>query len=132
MSALRTKANTLRDQFYINTATVVSSATTPSDTYTVTGGFVAISPNSSDDALTAGLVLVRDMGKTVRLTATNGGIRLLRKVQRVTNASLVTNDGVSGLAATNPQYGVFYIELLNTMETGAVKTVKWASIASPY
>ena len=132
MSTLRSKANTLRDQFYINTATVVSSATTPSDTYTVTGGFQAISPVSGDDVLTIGAVLVRDMGKTVRLTATNGGIRLLRKVQRVTNASLVTNDGVPGLAATTPQYGVFYIELLNTMETGAVKTVKWASIASPY
>ena len=111
MSTLRSKANTLRDQFYINTQTVVSSATTPSDTYTVTGGFQAISPVSGDDVLTIGAVLVRDMGKTVVSSS-----RTFRKVQLLVNALSTSGVGgpltVNGVSA-NVDFLTAYIEVAN-------------------
>ena len=131
MSVLRTVANTERTQFYVNNVDCTNSPTTPSDFYNAAGAPIQIAPGSSGDAVTAGLVLCRDMGKTVRVAASNGGIRLLRKVQRVNNSGLATNEGVVGAAGASPQYGVFYIELYNTMETGAVKTVKWARLTVP-
>ena len=135
MSTLRSKANTLRDQFYINTQTCANTAGAgTSDFYNASGVGIAIAPASSADALTIGAVLVRDMGKTLRINSTAGGlgIRLLRKVQRVHFSGLLANDGVGATTTESPQYGVFFIELLNTNDAGAVTTVKWASIAAPY
>jgi hypothetical protein len=131
MSVLRTVANTERTQFYVNNVDCTNSATTPSDFYNAAGAPILIAPGSSGDAVTAGLVLVRDMGRTVRVAASNGGIRLLRKVQRVNNSGLATNEGVVGAAGANPQYGIFYIELLNTLETGAYRSVKWSRVSAP-
>jgi hypothetical protein len=103
--------------FYINVAT-----TSASDSYTATGAaadFAAAAGN-------AGQVLVRDMGKTVRIASqgatahvANASVALvLRKVQLVRDASVMgsanvplnsfvgLNDGV----LADP-YGVFYIQL---------------------
>ena len=132
MSTLRTVANTERNVFYVNTANLVNAASANgSDFYSVTGAPISITPNSGDDGYTAGLVLARDMGRTVRVAASNGGIRLLRKVQRVNNSGLATNEGVEGAAGANPQYGIFYIELFNTLETGAYRSVKWSRLSAP-
>jgi len=135
MSTLRTKANTLRDQYYVNTATCVNVASSDgSDFYNAAGVAIAIAPVSTADVLTAGAVLVRDMGKTVRLTNTAGGagIRILRKVQRVFFAGLTGNEGVGTLATVSPAHGAFYIELLNTSDAGTFRATKWASLVSPY
>ena len=136
MSALRTKANTLRDQFYVNTVTITANTAGAgtSDFYNSSGVGIAIAPVASADALTAGLVLVRDMGKTVRLTNTAGGagIRILRKVQRVFFSGLTANEGVGTLATVSPAHGTFYIELLNTSDAGTYRATKWASLVSPY
>ena len=136
MSTLRTVANTLRDQFYVNTVAITANTAGAgtSDFYNSSGVGIAIAPVASADALTAGLVLVRDMGKTVRINSTAGGLgqRLLRKVQRVHFSGLLANEGVGATSTESPQYGVFYIELLNTNDAGVVNAVKWASIASPY
>ena len=84
MSVLRTTANTERgSQYYVNTMTVVSASGNTSDFYNEAGTGITI---GDGDGLTVGLVLLRDMGKTVRLPVATGGgsfgIRTLRKVQR--------------------------------------------------
>jgi len=134
MSVLRTVANTERNVFYVNNQTVVSSASAnTSDFYSVTGAPITLTPNGSgDDILSVGAVLVRDMGKTVRVAASTGGQRLLRKVQRVAVSGLVSNDGVIGAAGASPQYGIFYIELFNTGETGLIRSVKWGRVVAPF
>ena len=135
MSVLRTVANTERTQFYVNTVTITANTggAGTSDFYNSSGVGIAIAPASSADALTAGLVLVRDMGKTVRINSTAGGlgVRLLRKVQRVHFSGLLTNEGVGATSTESPQYGVFYIELLNTNDAGVVTAVKWARVTAP-
>ena len=135
MSVLRTTANTERGtQFYVNTATVLSSTSAnSSDFYNVSGSPITI---DSGDGLTVGLVVLRDMGKTVRLPVATGGgsygIRTLRKVQRVTQAALsTTNDGVIATAGASPQYGIVYIELGVNSETSVVRNLKWARVTLP-
>jgi hypothetical protein len=136
MSALRVKANTERGtQFYVNTTTVLSSTSAnSSDFYNVSGSPITI---DAGDGLTVGLVVLRDMGKTVRLPVATGGgsygIRTLRKVQRVTQAALTTsNDGVIATTSASPQYGVFYIEVGVNSDTNAVRNLKWASVNVPF
>ena len=135
MSALRVKANTERgSQFFVNTTTVVSASGNTSDFYNEAGTGITI---GDGDGLTVGLVLVRDMGKTVRLPVATGGgsygIRTLRKVQRVTQAAVTTtNDGVIATAAASPQYGAFYIAVGVNDAASAVRAVKWASVNVPY
>jgi hypothetical protein len=136
MSALRVKANTERGtQFFVNTATVLSSASADSsDFFNVSGSPITI---PSGDGLTVGLVVLRDMGKTVRLPVATGGgsygIRVLRKVQRVTQAAVTTtNDGVIASSGASPQYGVFYIETGVNSDTNAVRNLKWASVNVPF
>ena len=135
MSALRVKANTERgSQFFVNTTTVVSASGNTSDFYNEAGTGITI---GDGDGLTVGLVLVRDMGKTVRLPVATGGgsygIRTLRKVQRVTQAAVTTtNDGVIASAAASPQYGAFYIAYGVNDAANAVRAVKWASLNVPY
>ena len=80
--------------------------------------------------------VVRDMGKSVRLPVATGGgsygIRTLRKVQRITSASVTTtNDGVIATAAASPQYGVFYI-VVGVNDDDGFRVVKWGSLNVPY
>ena len=134
MSVLRTTANTERgSQYYVNTMTVVSASGNTSDFYNEAGTGITI---GDGDGLTVGLVLLRDMGKTVRLPVATGGgsfgIRTLRKVQRITSASVTTtNDGVIATAAASPQYGVFYI-VVGVNDDDGFRVVKWGSLNVPY
>jgi len=134
MSVLRTTANTERGaHYFVNTTTVVSASGTTSDFYNEAGTGITI---GDGDGLTVGLVLLRDMGKTVRLPVATGGgsysIRTLRKVQRVTQAAVTTtNDGVIATAAASPQYGVFYISLGVNDSANAVRAVKFARVTIP-
>lgn len=134
MSVLRTTANTERgSQYYVNTMTVVSTTGNTSDFYNEAGTGITI---GDGDGLTVGLVLLRDMGKTVRLPVATGGgsfgIRTLRKVQRVTQAAVTTtNDGVIATAAASPQYGAFYISLGVNDAANTVRAVKFARLTIP-
>ena len=134
MSAMRVKANTERgSQFYVNNQTLTSASGTTSDTLNEAGVGIAI---DSGDGLLIGAVVVRDMGKTVRLPVATGGgsygIRTLRKVQRVTQAAVTTtNDGVIATAAASPQYGVFYI-VVGVNDDDGFRVVKWGSLNVPF
>ena len=134
MSVLRTTANTERgSQYYVNTMTVVSASGNTSDFYNEAGTGITI---GDGDGLTVGLVLLRDMGKTVRLPVATGGgsfgIRTLRKVQRVTQSAVTTtNDGVINSAGASPQYGAFYISLGVNDAASAVRAVKFARLTIP-
>ena len=134
MSVLRTTANTERgSQYYVNTMTVVSASGNTSDFYNEAGTGITI---GDGDGLTVGLVLLRDMGKTVRLPVATGGgsfgIRTLRKVQRITSAAVTTtNDGVIATTAASPQYGVFYI-VVGVNDDDGFRVVKWGSLNVPY
>ena len=108
MSVLRTTANTERgSQYYVNTMTVVSASGNTSDFYNEAGTGITI---GDGDGLTVGLVLLRDMGKTVV-----SSLRTFRRVQLViagSNSTLSTF-GVRGQSGTNPSEDYFtgYIEL---------------------
>jgi hypothetical protein len=134
MSVLRTSANTERgSHYFVNTTTVVSASGSTSDFYNEAGTGITI---DTGDGLTVGLVLLRDMGKTVRLPVATGGgsyaIRTLRKVQRVTQAAVTTtNDGVIATAGASPQYGAFYISLGVNDSANAVRAVKFARLTIP-
>lgn len=134
MSALRVKANTERgSQFYVNNQTLTSASGTTSDTLNEAGVGIAI---DTGDGLGIGLVVVRDMGKTVRLPVATGGgsygIRTLRKVQRITSAAVTTtNDGVIAAAGSSPQYGVFYI-VVGVNDDDGFRSLKWSSLNVPY
>ena len=134
MSALRVKANTERgSQFFVNNQTLTSASGTTSDTLNEAGVGIAI---DSGDGLLIGAVVVRDMGKTVRLPVATGGgsysIRTLRKVQRVTQAAVTTtNDGVIATAGASPQYGVFYI-VVGVNDDDGYRSLKWSSVNVPF
>jgi hypothetical protein len=136
MSVLRTVANTERNVFFVNTVTITANTAGAgsSDFYNAAGVGIAIAPVTSADDLAAGKILVRDMGRTIRLNSTAGGlgIRLLRKVQRVHFSGLATNEGVGAGSSESPQYGVFYIELLNNNDAGVVTPVKWGRVVAPF
>ena len=131
---MRVKANTERgSQFYVNNQTLTSASGTTSDTLNEAGVGIAI---DSGDGLLIGAVVVRDMGKTVRLPVATGGgsygIRTLRKVQRITSAAVTTtNDGVIAAAGSSPQYGVFYI-VVGVNDDDGFRVVKWGSLNVPY
>ena len=136
MSALRVKANTERGtQFFVNNTTCVNVASANgSDFYNASGTAIAI---DAGDGLLVGAVVVRDMGKTVRLPVATGGgsygIRVLRKVQRVTQAAVTTtNDGVIASAGASPQYGTFYIEVGVNSDTNVYRATKWSSLNVPF
>ena len=134
MSAMRVKANTERGtQFYVNNQTLTSASGVSSDFLNEAGTGIAI---DAGDGLLIGAVVVRDMGKTVRLPVATGGgsygIRTLRKVQRVTQAAVTTtNDGVIATAGASPQYGVFYI-VVNVNDDDGYRSLKWSSLSVPY
>jgi hypothetical protein len=129
-SATRSAANTEQgNRFFINVAAVTSAAGS-GNVYDATGAQVALVGTAQLNA-TAGGVLVRDMGKTVRIasqgaTAHAASVSIatvLRKVQLVrasvdsdmpgANVPLSSfiglNEGVSGNAANS--FETFYIQL---------------------
>ena len=146
MSALRVKANTERGtQFFTNTAAILVS-----DRFNASG--VALAAGSGNDVRSAigaaGLIVVRDMGKTIRVpinslssTVAATKFRLLRKVQLIDVTSMSAaatvggnsnTDGVSdqtsavtGLLAG----GTFYIEFGGLLADGTTSlAVKWANL----
>jgi hypothetical protein len=152
MSVLRTTANTERAvQGYINI--VALGSTTTADTFDATGAI--ITGGAITDSAAAGAVLVRDMGKTVRVpqlgnvvnTSGTTKYRVLRKVQLVHAASMdvaSTNngnsntDGVINTAGSSNKLlagGTFYIELGGNTVGGGVMVglggSKWARVAIP-
>ena len=135
MSSMRVKANTERGtQFFVNNQLLVNASGVTSDFLNEAG--TGITVDAGDGALAAGAFIVRDMGKSVRLPVATGGgsygIRTLRKVQRITSASVTTtNDGVIATAAASPQYGVFYI-VVGVNDDDGFRVVKWGSLNVPY
>lgn len=152
MSVLRMVANTERaTQGYVNILALGS--TTSADTFDATGA--VISGGAITDGATAGQVLVRDMGKTIRVpqlgsvvnTAGSTKYRLLRKVQLVHTASMDYASTNSGNSNTDGVYSgsskilgtgaVFYIELGGNTVSGAVAVsgglsgCKWARVSIP-
>lgn len=130
-SVIRSSANIEQgNRFYTNIATATSGAGT-GNVYDATGAQVALVGTAALNA-TVGTLLLRDMGKTVRVAAQASTAHaasvpvsmILRKVQRVqtsidsTLSSTTTlplasfsdvNEGVSGNAANG--YETFYIQL---------------------
>jgi hypothetical protein len=129
-SVMRTSVSTGRNsQYYVNNQTLTSASGVTSDTLNEAGVGISI---DTGDGLLIGAVVVRDMGKTVRLPVATGGgsyaIRTLRKVQRITQAAVTTtNDGVIATAAASPQYGVFYI-VVGVNDDDGYRSLKWSSL----
>jgi len=131
MSASRASSNTAQgNSFYINIGPVVNGT----NTFNKDGAGVAVVGFPSSGTLTAGLLIVRDMGSTVRVPATSAGTgtrqRVLRKFQRVdanaastaswpvTNGFVGFNDGVGGAFSDNVAGAeTFYIEVAPTGTT---------------
>ena len=129
-------------RFYVNLAQIAAGT----DTFDSAGNAITVTGVAT--TTTIGQLVVRDLGKTVRVPGTSNGSgtaqRILRKVQRVdsnastdaswpvTNGFVGFNEGVSGAAdsgsGNNPTgFGTFYIEV-GGVTTG---TVKWASVNVP-
>ena len=124
MSGLRSPSNTRQgNSFFINIGDVVNGT----NTFTEAGAAVFI-PSFGTATATAGTLVLRDMGKTVRVPATSNGNntvqRILRKVQRfdgsaattatwpVTNGFVGFNGGVGGATADSVAgFETFYIEI---------------------
>lgn len=146
-------ANTTQgSSFFVNLLTITNGT----DTFDSTGAAATLTglPNS----FTIGGLVVRDLGKTVRVPAQSDGPnttanqRILRKVQRVdanaatgqqdfpvTNGFTGFNEGVGGGADSGSGnlpsgFHTFYIDLGATATRGAVNTggvVKWARLSMP-
>jgi hypothetical protein len=110
------------NSFFIN----ITSFTPGVDSLDATGAVTAVTGLQGVQA--AGALVLRDMGKTVRVPATSSSgstQRILRKVQRfdggadttgsfpVTNGFVGFNEGVGGAAdsSSNTGYETFYVEL---------------------
>lgn len=127
--------------FYINLATLAAG-----DVMDSTGATATINFGAAVTSFTVGAMVVRDLGKTVRVPGSSSGSgtgnqRILRKVQRfdgnaatdgpfpVTNGFVGFNAGVggaadSGAAALPSGYQTFYIDV------GAANgTLKWARLS---
>lgn len=123
MSAARSLRSTVQgNSFFIN----ITAFTPGVDSLDATGTAVAVA--GLQGAQAAGALVLRDMGKTVRVPATSSSgstQRILRKVQRfdggadttgtfpVTNGFVGFNEGVGGAAdsSTATGYETFYVEL---------------------
>jgi hypothetical protein len=150
MSALRVKANTERGtQFYVNNAAILAG-----DRFNASG--VALAAGSGNDVRSAigaaGLIVVRDMGKTLLVpinslssTVAATKFRLLRKVQLIDTTSMSAaatvggnsnTDGVSDLGNAVTGLlpgGTFYIEFGGLLADGTTAlAVKWSSLNIPY
>jgi hypothetical protein len=149
MSGLRVKAQTERaTQFFTNIVAVVVADRFDANGTALTGG-TADTPAHGTSA-TVGRLLVRDMGKVLRvpvnsLSSTVAGTkyRVLRKVQlldrdSMSAASTVTGnsntDGVSDitnyLSGLLPG-GTFYIQVGGTAADGSAYASRWASLTLP-
>ena len=136
-------ANTLQgNAFYINIDTIVNGA--GGDAFDSNGTAVAVTGLPASNAL--GTLVVRDLGKTVRVPGTSSGSgsgsqRILRKVQRFDNVAATTgtfpvtngfvgfNEGVGGAAdsgsgALPSGFQTFYIDL-----GAAAGALKWARLS---
>jgi hypothetical protein len=149
MSGLRVKAQTERaTQFFTNIVTIVVADRFDANGTALTGGSANTAAHGT--STTVGGVLVRDMGKVLRvpvnsLSSTVAGTkyRVLRKVQLVDAASMSlastvggnsNTDGVSSLdAATSGLLpgGTFYIQVGGTAADGSAYTSRWASLTIP-
>ena len=146
MSGLRVKAQTERaTQFFTNIVTIVVADRFDANGTALSGGSANTAAHGT--STTVGGVLVRDMGKVLRvpvnsLSSTVAGTkyRVLRKVQLVDAASMSlastvggnsNTDGVSSLdGATSGllQGGCFYIQVGGTAADGTAYTSRWASL----
>lgn len=150
MSAMRVKANTERGiQFYVNSVAIAVG-----DRFNASGvALAAGSGNNERSAIgAAGLIVVRDMGKTLRVpinslssTVAATKFRLLRKVQLIDVVSMSAaatvggnsnTDGVSDLGNAVTGLlpgGTFYIELGGLLADGTTAlAVKWSNLNVPY
>ena len=153
-SVLRSTANTERAvQGYVNIAALGTQAGTTCDAFDATGARLT---TTLFDSAVVGSVLVRDMGKTVRVpqlgsvvnTAGTTKYRVLRKVQLVhspsmdvasTNSGNSNTDGVINTAGSSNLLlagGTFYIELGGSTlgggaSVGSLGGAKWARVIIP-
>jgi hypothetical protein len=131
MSATGLASTTQGSSFFINIAAVQVGV----DTLDATGA--AITPAGMSGPFAAGALVVRSLGKTVRVPATStgnsSGQRILRKVQRfdagadttatwpVTNGFVGFNEGVGGSDnGVVSGFQTFYIEASGHPASGAV------------
>jgi hypothetical protein len=146
MSGLRVKVNTERGSaFFTNIATIVVADRFDANGTALSGGTANTAAHGT--STTVGGVIVRDMGKVLRvpvnsLSSTVAGTkyRLLRKVQLVdvgamSLASTVggnsNTDGVSATAGATTGLlagGTFYIDVGGTAADGSAYTSRWASL----
>ena len=146
MSSLRVKASTERGtQFFTNIATIVVADRFDANGTALSGGSANTAAHGT--STTVGGVIVRDMGKVLRvpinsLSSTVAGTkyRVLRKVQLLDVGSMslastvggnsntdgiATLDGAtSGLLAG----GTFYIQVGGTAADGSAYTSRWANL----
>ena len=150
MSGLRVKASTERGtQFFTNIVAIVVADRFDANGTALSGGSANTAAHGT--STTVGGVIVRDMGKVLRvpvnsLSSTVAGTkyRVLRKVQLVDVGSMslastvggnsntdgiATLDGAtSGLLAG----GTFYIQVGGTAADGSAYTSRWTSLNLPF
>lgn len=146
MSGLRTKANTERGSaFFTNIVTIVVADRFDANGTPLSGGSANTAAHGT--STTVGGVIVRDMGKVLRvpvnsLSSTVAGTkyRVLRKVQLVDTSAMSTaatvgsnsnTDGVSATASATTGLlpgGTFYIDVGGTAADGSAYTARWASL----
>jgi hypothetical protein len=146
MSALRVKAQTERTtQLFTNLVTIATTDRFDANGTALSGG--SANTPAHGTSTTVGGVLVRDMGKVLRvpinsLSSTVAGTRyrVLRKVQLLDRESMSlastvgansNTDGVSDLAGSASgllQGGCFYIQVGGTAADGSAYTSRWASV----
>ena len=147
---MRVKTQTERGtQFFTNIVTIVVADRFDANGTALSGGSANTAAHGT--STTVGGVLVRDMGKVLRvpinsLSSTVAGTkyRVLRKVQLVDAASMSlastvggnsNTDGVSSLDnATSGLLpgGCFYIQVGGTAADGSAYTSRWVSVTLPY
>ena len=146
MSSLRVKASTERGtQFFTNIVAIVVADRFDANGTALSGGSANTAAHGT--STTVGGVIVRDMGKVLRvpinsLSSTVAGTkyRVLRKVQLVDVGSMSlastvggnsNTDGIATLdAATSGLLagGCFYIQVGGTAADGSAYTSRWANL----
>jgi hypothetical protein len=149
MSAMRVKSHTERGtQFFTNIATIVVADRFDANGTALSGG--SANTPAHGTSTTVGGVLVRDMGKVLRVpinslssTGANTKYRVLRKVQLLDRDSMSAastvggasnTEGVSDLAGATSGLlagGTFYIQVGGTAADGSAYTSRWASLNLP-
>ena len=150
MSGLRAKATTERGTaFFTNIVTIVVADRFDANGTPLSGGSANTAAHGT--STTVGGVIVRDMGKVLRvpvnsLSSTVAGTkyRVLRKVQLVdtsamstaaTNSGNSNTDGVSATAGGTTGLlpgGTFYIDVGGTAADGTAYTARWANLTVPF